>query len=259
MMIILGRYTDEPVKEVEKSTDLFKASDAKTPVVVRDIVVPSDTCLVAGTNLKGMTFENCDAAGFWTTNTNFADAQITDVNMPNCLLGGVFDGARLQVGAHAGLIISDSAADAVVSGSFRGATIAGNWAGANFEACDFTGADLSDVTSWDGCSFDSMCKLNRALMGDASLAQALLNFNSHTLTGTMLYQEALKEMNTEYQAYALLIREREDLCQELWTSDSKLYPVAFMAWAFTKIDAQYKTHGGYISESFRKAIDGLLQ
>lgn len=259
MIDIVDRETGEKVSEVSSPSDLFvKAYGEK--LSVSGVVVPYKTYLQSGSNLKAISFSNCDAIGFTAGGADWTASTIQNVLMPGAVLGKIFDGATVSVGAPGSTIVSDSAVGAVFREcDFTGCTLVGTFSLAHFEGCNLTSANLSGVISLAGTSFDRNCNLSRAYLGGVLLDEALLNFNSHTLTGTFLHQKAKAEGKVDYQGYSLFIRESEELCHELWTPTEGLYPLPFVEWAFAHIDKQLRGVGGVISDTFLNSIKEVLK
>ena len=214
---------------------------------------------VVDKDLREVELTRCSAIGFTAINTDLTEAKFRSVNMLGGMLDGVFDLAIITINVSGGFVVARSAeGTSFYDGSWRGSTVSGDLSHSLFAGVDLRGADFSGVTSFNGTEFDRHCDTARMILGDARLAEAIINFNSHVLTGTLLYQEALLGNNIERQAYSLLIRDREDLCDELWKPDSKLYPEGFRNWAFSIIERQMKEVGGVISTEFEDEISATL-
>jgi uncharacterized protein YjbI with pentapeptide repeats len=240
----LGRYFEDEVAmghAIRRVSVSPLQSEQAAGVVVRDLVVEDSV-------MPGIRVTNCTIAGRFQEVVlelaAFVESTLRETQFVSCNLRG-----SSLVGVDAQDVVFDGC-------SFLGAALAGDFRGAKCVNCNLTGADLSAARFGPNTEFDGSI-LRRAVLPTNRLAVVRGNLNSHNFSGTLLYEVALDQNNVERQAYALLIKERTDLCDELW-SPTGIFPPDFYSWAMSTLGYHLLNNKDAISADFLESICAVL-
>jgi|GEM_PF-5466703 len=255
-MLVRNRITGEVIKSYPSLREYFEESAQFGEEQKQVLVAPRERAngpVAHGLRVNDSIMEGIrvdrGAVSAVLNSVVLTNAAITETD----LRGSQFVSCDLRAGSLIG--INAQGVD-FFNTNLMGATLSGDFRGTIFRNCNLTGADLSAATLGAGAALHD-CVLKQAVLPRRKLVDVTGDLNDHNFSGSLLFDAALTVANLEAQAYSLLIKERTDLCEELW-SPTGIFPANYYEWAMGVLASHIIKNGDSVSGDFLEAIVGVV-